>query len=107
MHLYYLLHIYLLALSGNPWSCDCELHRVFSKILHVRHLHIDDCRSVTCQDPPQLTGASLAWVDSQLCIEIATVTVLVTVVAAVVMGERNRKRNGGKSWDTESQSPPS
>lgn len=108
---------FLLSLPGNPWSCDCELHRVFSKILHVRHLHIDDYRNVTCQDPPQLMGASLAWVDSQLCVAetatvlVITVTVLVTVVAAVVMAERNRKRNRGKNWDTESQtqtqSPPS
>ncbi|XP_039978727.1 leucine-rich repeat-containing protein 70 isoform X3 [Xiphias gladius] len=106
-----------IQLSGNPWSCDCELHRVFSKILHVRHLHIDDYRNVTCKDPPQLSGASLAWVDSQLCVAetvtvlVITVTVLVTVVAALVMAERNRKRNRGKNWDTESQtqtqSPPS
>eukprot|EP00064_Thunnus_orientalis_P006646 superscaffoldBa00000701_g6664 len=102
-----------IQLSGNPWSCDCELHRVFSKILHVRHLHIVDYRNVTCQDPPQLAGASLAWVDSQLCIAetatvlVITVTVLVTVVAALVMAERNRKRNHGKKWETESQSPPS
>lgn len=108
---------FLLSLPGNPWSCDCELHRVFSKILHVRHLHIDDYRNVTCQDPPQLMGASLAWVDSQLCVAetatvlVITVTMLVTVVAALVMAERNRKRNRGKNWDTESQtqthSPPS
>nr|XP_043906712.1 insulin-like growth factor-binding protein complex acid labile subunit isoform X2 [Solea senegalensis] len=99
-----------IQLSGNPWSCDCELHRVFSKILHVRHLHVDDYRNVTCQEPPQLTGASLAWLDSQLCIAetatvlVITVTVMVTVVAALVMAERNRKRNRGKSWDSESQS---
>ncbi|XP_034448520.1 insulin-like growth factor-binding protein complex acid labile subunit [Hippoglossus hippoglossus] len=106
-----------IQLSGNPWSCDCELHRVFSKILYVRHLHIDDYRNVTCQEPPQLTGASLAWVDSRLCIAetatvlVITVTVLVSVVAAVVMAERNRKSHRGKNWDTESQtqtqSPPS
>uniref|UniRef100_A0A3Q3H2Q9 Si:ch211-237i5.4 n=1 Tax=Labrus bergylta TaxID=56723 RepID=A0A3Q3H2Q9_9LABR len=98
-----------IQLSGNPWSCDCELHRVFSKILHVRHLHIDDYRNVTCRDPPQLAGASLAWVDSQLCVAetatvlVITVTVLVTVVAALVMAERTRKRNRGKNWETESQ----
>uniref|UniRef100_M4A8S7 Si:ch211-237i5.4 n=1 Tax=Xiphophorus maculatus TaxID=8083 RepID=M4A8S7_XIPMA len=102
-----------IQLSGNPWSCDCELHRVFSKILHVRYLHIDDYRNVTCKDPPQLVGASLAWVDSQLCVAetatvlVITVTVLVTVVAAVVMAERNRKKSRGKNWDADSQSPPS
>ncbi|XP_016886542.1 leucine-rich repeat-containing protein 38-like, partial [Cynoglossus semilaevis] len=99
-------HIHL---SGNPWTCDCDLHRVFSKILHVRHLYIDDYRNVTCQDPPQLTGASLSWLDSHLCMaETATVlviaiTVMVTVVAAIVMAERNRQRNRGKNWDSESQ----
>ncbi|TWW69421.1 hypothetical protein D4764_18G0002270, partial [Takifugu flavidus] len=29
-----------ITLSANPWNCDCELHRVFSKILYVRHLHV-------------------------------------------------------------------
>ncbi|XP_061556840.1 insulin-like growth factor-binding protein complex acid labile subunit [Phycodurus eques] len=106
-----------IRLAGNPWSCDCELHRVFSKILHVRHLHVDDYRNVTCRQPPQLAGASLARVDSQLCVAetatvlVITVTALVTVAAAVVMAERNRKRNRGKNWDTESQNhtngPPS
>lgn len=99
----------LLAPPGNPWSCDCELHHVFSKILFVRHLHIDDYSNVTCRYPPQLAGALLTWVDSQLCIAetatvlVITVTVLVTVVAAVVMAERNRKRNRGKKWDSETQ----
>lgn len=97
------------ARPGNPWNCDCELHRVFSKILYVRHLHIDDYRNVTCRDPPQLAGASLPRVDSQLCVAetatvlVITVTVMVTVVAAVVMAEKNRKRNPGKKWDAESQ----
>ncbi|PWA30318.1 hypothetical protein CCH79_00015784, partial [Gambusia affinis] len=99
----------ILTMPGNPWSCDCELHRVFSKILHVRYLHIDDYRNVTCKDPPQLVGASLAWVDSQLCVAetatvlVITITVLVTVVAAVVMAERNRKKSRGKNWDADSQ----
>ncbi|XP_062382907.1 chondroadherin-like protein [Sardina pilchardus] len=87
-----------LRLSANPWTCDCELHRVFAKLLHVRHLHVDDYANVTCRAPPQLAGASLAYMDSQLCVaETATVlvisgTVVVTVVAAMVMAERNRKR---------------
>lgn len=25
-----------LQLAGNPWNCDCDLHRVFSKLLSVR-----------------------------------------------------------------------
>ncbi|XP_028843418.1 slit homolog 2 protein-like [Denticeps clupeoides] len=86
-----------LQLAGNPWNCDCDLHRVFSKILSVRHLHVDDYRNVTCSGPSQLAGAFLAGVDSQLCMaETATVlvitgTVLVTVIGALVMAERNRK----------------
>ncbi|KAJ8404354.1 hypothetical protein AAFF_G00341270 [Aldrovandia affinis] len=98
-----------LQLAGNPWSCDCDLHRVFSKLLSVRHLHVDDYGNVTCHEPAQLAGASLAWVDSQLCVAetatvlVITVTVLVTVVAAVVMAERNRKKSHDKAGaETES-----
>lgn len=93
-----------LQLAGNPWSCDCDLHRVFSKILSVRHLHVDDYRNVTCREPWQLAGASLAGVDSQLCMaETATVliitgAVLVTVIAALVTAERNRKLRKTKGW---------
>lgn len=93
-----------LQLAGNLWSCDCDLHRVFSKILSVRHLHVDDYRNVTCHEPWQLAGASLAGVDSQLCMaETATVliitgAVLVTVIAALVTAERNRKLRKAKGW---------
>ena len=90
---------------------------MFSKILYVRHLHIEDYHNVTCRDPPQLAGSQLAWVDSQLCVAetatvlVITITVLVTVLAALVMAERSRKKNRGKNWETESQnqssSPPS
>uniref|UniRef100_A0A673JDE0 LRRNT domain-containing protein n=1 Tax=Sinocyclocheilus rhinocerous TaxID=307959 RepID=A0A673JDE0_9TELE len=82
-----------LQMSENPWTCDCELHRVFSKILHVRHLHVDDYVNITCHSPLLLAGASLGLMHSQLCIaETATVlvltgTVMVTVVAALVMAE--------------------
>lgn len=98
-----------MQLAGNPWRCDCDLHRVFSKILHVRHLHVDDYRDVACRGPPPLAGASLAAVDGRLCVAetaavlVITGTVLVTVAAALVMAERNRKRNSGKNWDAESQ----
>ncbi|KAG5854920.1 hypothetical protein ANANG_G00043060 [Anguilla anguilla] len=88
-----------LQLSANPWTCDCDLHRVFSKVLRVRRLHVDDYENITCRAPLQLAGAHLAWVDGQLCMAetatvlVITVTVLVTVIAAIVMAERNRKKN--------------
>ncbi|XP_043086902.1 slit homolog 2 protein [Puntigrus tetrazona] len=87
-----------LQMSENPWTCDCELHRVFSKILRVRHLHVDDYMNITCHSPLLLSGASLGLMHSQLCVaETATVlvitgTVMVTVVAALVMAERKRKK---------------
>ncbi|XP_030630930.1 leucine-rich repeat-containing protein 70 [Chanos chanos] len=90
-----------LQLSENPWTCNCELHRVFNKILHVRHLHVDTYWNITCHAPHQLADTSLALVDSHLCMgETATVllicgTVMVTVVAALVMAERKRKE---KKW---------
>ncbi|TRY92141.1 hypothetical protein DNTS_031455 [Danionella cerebrum] len=87
-----------LQLAGNPWSCDCELHRVFSKLLSVRHLHVDDYQNVSCREPWQLAGASLAWVDSQLCMAetvtvlVLTATVIVTVFGALIMAEKKRKK---------------
>ncbi|XP_072530657.1 uncharacterized protein [Salminus brasiliensis] len=92
-----------LLLAGNPWHCDCELHRVFSKLLSVRHLHVDDYSNVTCSQPWQLAGASLAWVDGQLCVAetvtvlVITGTVLVTVFGALVIAERNRKKKKKQS----------
>ncbi|XP_058862681.1 slit homolog 1 protein-like [Acipenser ruthenus] len=96
-----------LQLAGNPWVCNCDLHRVFSKISSVRRLHVDDYKNITCAWPSQLAGHPLAWVDTQLCVaETATVlvitgTVLVTVIGAIVMAERNRKKNHSKSWNEE------
>lgn len=92
-----------LQLAGNPWNCDCDLHHVFSKLISVRHLHVDDYRNVTCREPLQLAGASLAWVDSQLCVAetvtvlVITATVIVTVFGALVMAERKRKKQ--KYWE--------
>ncbi|XP_059387579.1 protein slit-like [Carassius carassius] len=87
-----------LQMSENPWTCDCELHRVFSKILHVRHLHVDDYMNITCHSPLLLSGASLGLMHSQLCVAetdtvlVITGTVMVTVVAALVMAERKQNQ---------------
>ncbi|KAJ8345480.1 hypothetical protein SKAU_G00296730 [Synaphobranchus kaupii] len=95
-----------LRLSGNPWRCNCDLHRVFSKLQSVRRLHVDDYGNVTCSEPAQLAHIPLARVDSHLCMAetitvlVIAVTVLVTVVAAIVMAEHNRR----KGRDSESES---
>ncbi|XP_029428100.1 slit homolog 2 protein-like [Rhinatrema bivittatum] len=94
-----------LQLLGNPWICDCDLQRVFGKIMSVRHLHMDDYENITCSNPWQLAGHSLMSVDTQLCVAetatvlVITITVLVTVIAAIVMAERNRKKNQEKNWN--------
>ncbi|XP_069490439.1 reticulon-4 receptor-like 2 [Ambystoma mexicanum] len=99
-----------LQVSRNPWICDCELQRVFGKIMSVRHLHVDDYENLTCSSPLQLAGALLISVDTQLCVAetatvlVITITVLVTVIAAIVMAERNRKKNQEKNWN-ESDGP--
>uniref|UniRef100_A0A8C3IVA2 LRRCT domain-containing protein n=1 Tax=Chrysemys picta bellii TaxID=8478 RepID=A0A8C3IVA2_CHRPI len=53
-----------LQLAGNPWACDCDLQRVFSKILSVRHLHVEDYANITCASPWQLAGLPLVSVDA-------------------------------------------
>ncbi|XP_066485371.1 reticulon-4 receptor-like 2 [Tiliqua scincoides] len=94
-----------IQLSGNLWTCDCDLQRVFGKIMSVRHLHVDDYENITCANPWQLAGSPLISVDNQLCVAetatvlVITVTVLVTVIAAIVMAERNRKKNQEKNWN--------
>ncbi|XP_078497519.1 uncharacterized protein LOC144753835 [Lissotriton helveticus] len=99
-----------LQVSENPWICDCDLQRVFGKIMSVRHLHVDDYENLTCSSPLQLAGSSLISVDTQLCVAetatvlVITITVLVTVIAAIVMAERNRKKNQEKNWN-ESEGP--
>ncbi|CAG5958652.1 unnamed protein product, partial [Menidia menidia] len=86
-----------LQMSGNPWTCDCELQRVFGKIQHVRHLRVQDYADIVCHAPPQQSGASLASMDSQLCMAetvsvlVITVTVALAVVGALAKAERNRK----------------
>ncbi|XP_018521835.1 leucine-rich repeat-containing protein 17 [Lates calcarifer] len=97
-----------LQMSLNPWTCDCELQRVFRKIHHVRHLHVEDYRDIVCHAPPHQAGSSLASLDSQLCVAetasvlVITITVMLAVIGALVKAEHNRKNKQAVS-DTESQ----
>ncbi|XP_028664026.2 platelet glycoprotein V [Erpetoichthys calabaricus] len=96
-----------ILLADNPWQCDCDLQRVFRKLLSVQRLVFDDYVNLTCKEPAVLNGCKLADVNNRLCIGetvtvlIITFTVLVTVVAAIVMAERNRKKRTGKHWSEE------
>ncbi|KAM9425814.1 uncharacterized protein KZ484_013741 [Pholidichthys leucotaenia] len=86
-----------IQMSLNPWICDCELQRDFSKINHVRHLHVEDYADIICRAPAQQAGSHLASMDSQLCIAetasvlIITITVMLAVIGALVKAERNQK----------------
>ncbi|XP_054860149.1 leucine-rich repeat-containing protein 17 [Amphiprion ocellaris] len=97
-----------LQMSLNPWTCDCELQRVFGKIHYVRHLHIEDYKEIICHSPAQQAGGSLASLDSQLCLVetasvfVITITVMLAVIGALVKAERNRKNKQLQS-DAESQ----
>ncbi|XP_059821949.1 leucine-rich repeat-containing protein 3B-like [Hypanus sabinus] len=98
-----------ILLSENNWTCDCELQRVFGKVHSVQRLIVDDYNDVICLEPPALRDLPLASVDTQLCIAetvtvlVITFTVFITVVAAIVMAERNRKKRTGKHWSEESE----
>ncbi|XP_067844322.1 leucine-rich repeat-containing protein 70-like [Heptranchias perlo] len=98
-----------ILLSENNWTCDCELQRVFGKLHSVQRLIVDDYNNVICLEPPGLKDLPLASVDTQLCIAetvtvlVITFTVFITVVAAIVMAERNRKKRTGKHWSEESE----
>ncbi|XP_060684130.1 leucine-rich repeat-containing protein 3B-like [Hemiscyllium ocellatum] len=98
-----------ILLAKNNWTCDCELQRVFGKLHNVQRLLVDDYDNVICLEPPALRDLPLASVDTQLCIAetvtvlVITVTVFITVVAAIVMAERNRKKRTGKHWSEESE----
>lgn len=97
-----------LQLSLNPWICDCELQRVFSKIWRVRHLQVGDYKEIVCHAPAQLAGVPLSSVDSKLCIAetasvlIITITVMLAVIGALVKAEHNRK-NKQASNESESE----
>ncbi|XP_044194417.1 reticulon-4 receptor [Thunnus albacares] len=97
-----------LQMSLNPWTCDCELQRVFSKIQHVRHLYVGDYKEIICHAPAQQAGVSLSSVDSQLCITetasvlVITITVMLAVIGALLKAEHNEKNKQTVS-DTESQ----
>ncbi|KAF7237502.1 Leucine-rich repeat-containing protein 15 [Varanus komodoensis] len=96
-------------LTHNPWYCDCDLQRVFAKLHSVRSLILDDYPNVTCNEPPVLRSLPLLSVETQLCIAetvtvlVITATVCITVVAAIVMAERNRKKRTGKHWSEDSE----
>ncbi len=97
-----------LQMSSNPWTCDCELQRVFSKIQHVRYLHVHDYKDIICHAPAQQAGSSLASLDSQLCllettsVFIITIMVILTVIGALIKAENSRKNKQSAS-DAESE----
>ncbi|XP_007430828.2 reticulon-4 receptor-like 2 [Python bivittatus] len=98
-----------ILLSDNPWFCDCDLQRVFAKLHSVRRLVLDDYYNMTCVEPHLLRNRPLSSVDTELCIAetvtvlVITFTVFVTVVAAIGMAERNRKKRTGKHWSEDSE----
>nr|XP_054590567.1 LOW QUALITY PROTEIN: leucine-rich repeat-containing protein 4C [Nothobranchius furzeri] len=87
-----------IQLQGNPWNCDCDLHRVFRKLRSIQRLFLDDYSNLTCMEPLVLRNDLLMDVDSELCIAetvtvlIITITVVITVLAAMLMGERKKKK---------------
>uniref|UniRef100_A0A8B9S564 Uncharacterized protein n=1 Tax=Apteryx owenii TaxID=8824 RepID=A0A8B9S564_APTOW len=93
-----------ILLSNNPWFCDCDLQRVFSKLHSVWWLVLDHYENMTCTEPAVLRNVLLAAVDTQLCaaetetVLVITFTVFVTIVAAIVLAEWNRRRRTGKHW---------
>ncbi|KAF7656188.1 hypothetical protein LDENG_00045370 [Lucifuga dentata] len=92
------------VLEGNPWNCDCDLQRVFTKLVSVHRLFLDEYHKLRCSEPAELQGRLMVEVADELCaaetvtVLILTLTVLVTVVAAIVMGEKNKRRSSAKDW---------
>ncbi|XP_068439542.1 reticulon-4 receptor-like 2 [Clinocottus analis] len=100
-----------LQLSLNPWTCDCELQRVFSKIRDMRRLHVDDYQELRCGAPARQAGSLLAALDSQLCIAetasvlVITITVILAVVGTLMKAERDRSKNKQTAGDADSERP--
>ncbi|KAJ8012672.1 hypothetical protein DPEC_G00045320 [Dallia pectoralis] len=92
-------------LEGNPWHCDCDLQRVFRKLCSTHTVFLDDYRGLRCSTPLGLKGRSMGEVDDELCVGetvtvlILTVTVVITVVAAIVMAEKNKKNSVAKDCE--------
>uniref|UniRef100_A0A665W4T5 LRRCT domain-containing protein n=1 Tax=Echeneis naucrates TaxID=173247 RepID=A0A665W4T5_ECHNA len=97
-----------LQMSLNPWSCDCELERVFNKIRHVRHLQVGDYSEIICHAPAQQAGSCLAALHGRLCVAetasvlVITITVTLAVIGALVKAEHKQKSKQAAS-DAESE----
>ncbi|KAM4609412.1 uncharacterized protein ACJ7VT_015184 [Polymixia lowei] len=95
-------------LEENPWHCDCDLQRVFKKLASVQRLFLDDYQKLRCSTPDELKGSVMVDVHDELCIAetltvlVPTVTVVFTVVAAVIMREKSKKGRPAKAGTEES-----
>ncbi|XP_056144900.1 TLR4 interactor with leucine rich repeats-like [Lampris incognitus] len=91
-----------ILLEANPWHCDCDLQRVFHKLATIRRLFLDDYKRLRCSQPKELRGSLMVEVDNELCVGetvtvlILTFTVLITVVAAIIMGEKKKRKCSAK-----------
>ncbi|XP_029979891.1 leucine-rich repeat-containing protein 15-like [Sphaeramia orbicularis] len=95
------------VLEGNPWYCDCDLQRVFGKLANIHRLFLDDYHRLRCSKPAELQGSLIVEVAHELCagetvtVLILTCTVLITVVAAIIMGDKNKGHRFDKDWTEE------
>ncbi|KAM5153001.1 uncharacterized protein ACMZJ9_011123 [Mantella aurantiaca] len=89
----------LLLLSFNPWECDCDLQRVFGKLGSLQKISLQDGGNLYCADPAALRGRPITSLDTRLCVAetvtvlVITLTVVVTVIGAIVTAERSRKKS--------------